>query len=379
MRNNRRLFAVLCSLFVCLLLIGCSGVTQEITEGSLQEQPIDYDAASIEELVTYANGEDAEAAYRLGRIYDYGLNEQAQNFEQAFFYYQKSDALDNPLGSLGLGYLYLNGCGTDVSLDRASACFQKAADAGISEGLVGLGRVELAKNEPDADAAYALFSEAFEDENCVDAAYYLGYCTEKGIGTTPSNLRAIRYYQGIASHSIEREEEKFPICAANTRLGILYYNGAGVEEDMQEAKSYFMKAADDGYAMAQYYLGVMEEVGYEDEEPDYEAALAWYELAASKEYAPALNQLGCLYCKGLGVDVNYEQAHYYQKRAAAQGYAPAQINLGYLYENGLGTPVDLEVAESYYFMAEQSGYPGADTALERVGNLLEGIEDTAEQ
>ena len=68
--------------------------------------------------------------------------------------------------------------------------------------------------------------------------------------------------------------------------------------------------------------------------------------AADQNYAPALNELGCLYFNGKGVESDLSQTLFYQKLAAAQDYTPAQVNLGYLYENGYGVEKNLYTAES---------------------------------
>ncbi|MGN6942291.1 tetratricopeptide repeat protein, partial [Neisseria sp. P0016.S008] len=42
---------------------------------------------------------------------------------------------------------------------------------------------------------------------------------------------------------------------AQKNLGLLYYNGVGVNQDYEEALKWFRKSAEQGYAQAQYNLG----------------------------------------------------------------------------------------------------------------------------
>ena len=60
-----------------------------------------------------------------------------------------------------------------------------------------------------------------------------------------------------------------------------YLQGEGVEQDFAEAMRLYRKAAEKGYAKAQYNLGVMYENG-RGVEPDYEEAMQWYIMAAAQ-------------------------------------------------------------------------------------------------
>ena len=49
---------------------------------------------------------------------------------------------------------------------------------------------------------------------------------------------------------------RFPkLWGAQSNLGIMYYNGLGVEQDYDQAAAWYRKAADQGDAVAQYNLG----------------------------------------------------------------------------------------------------------------------------
>lgn len=356
----------LIGLFLALALILSSANNAMATE------TIGNNPSGIAELISLADKGDGEAAYELGRIYEYGLLDEAQDFTKAYHYYQISHSKNNPLGSLALGYMYLNGCGTYKSLAHAESCFKSATLGGISEGYVGIGRVALLSPVTTASArkAYNNIKKAAEDESCIDAQYYMGYLYENGIGTIKNYDEAMKRYFNVLDLGIKREEDSFAVDMAYTRLGLMYLKGIGTEVDVDEAIAMFREASDDGFSMASFYIGVIYEMGAGNETSDYEEAIRWYELAAEREYAPALNQLGCMYCKGLGVEVDYSQALYFQKRSAAQGYAPAQINLGYLYENGLGVERDLDTARSYYLMARSAGHEGTGAAIDRINELI---------
>ena len=88
------------------------------------------------------------------------------------------------------------------------------------------------------------------------------------------------------------------------------------------------------------------------DEGKYNEAAEWFEKAANQGYAEAQYKLGVCYDKGLGVGQSYEKAAYWFKKAANQGYAYAQFYLGVCYEKGLGVKKDLQKAK---FWKDKSG------------------------
>jgi TPR repeat protein len=70
----------------------------------------------------------------------------------------------------------------------------------------------------------------------------------------------------------------------------MYEYGKGIEQDYEKAVQWYKKAAEKGYARAEYNLGVMFEHG-KGVEQDYEKAVQWYMKAEEKGYASAYNGL----------------------------------------------------------------------------------------
>lgn len=360
------------ALVIMLSVCACKDKEEETPKdptAEVEEEVILYPELSIQELQVYALENDGEAAYYLGRIYDYGLMDESQNFQEALKWYQVS--ADNGFGQgyMGLGYMYLSGCGVEKNYDTAKECFQNAIKANCMEGYVGIARCILEQEDTENyHTVYVNIRKAC-DEKLLDGYYYMGYLYEKGIEVTEDVTKAAKYYELVSESDSTEVNDQYAINSANTRLGYLYAKGLLGEVDGETAISYFDKAATNEFAQAQYYLGIMYEMG-QGVDRDYEKALAYFEQAAANDYAPALSQIGYIYFNGRGVDTDYEQAVYYEKLAAAQGYVPAQINLGYMYENGIGVELNLETALAYYKMAEESDYEGAEEAVTRIENLL---------
>ncbi|MCH7499255.1 MAG: sel1 repeat family protein [Nitrospinae bacterium] len=95
---------------------------------------------------------------------------------------------------------------------------------------------------------------------------------------------------------------------AQYNLGLMYDNGLGVTQDYVEAVKWYKKAAEQGEAIAQYNLGNMYENG-EGVRQDYAEAVKWFRMAAEQGYAGGQSNLGVMYGHGRGVRQDYVQAY----------------------------------------------------------------------
>lgn len=84
--------------------------------------------------------------------------------------------------------------------------------------------------------------------------------------------------------------------------------------------------AEQGYAVAQYNLGIAYDTG-NGVAKDHAEAAKWYYKAALQGHARAQNNLAACFGRGEGVPQNYALAHEWYSRAAAQGDALAKSNL----------------------------------------------------
>lgn len=108
---------------------------------------------------------------------------------------------------------------------------------------------------------------------------------------------------------------------AQAQLGYMYEVGEGIEKDYNQAEYWYKKAAEQGYAYAQCNLGEMYEFG-RNLTNNYCVRI---ETKHGKRYLPNDNNI---------VRVDYKQAEHWYKKAAEQGYARAQCNLGEMYLEG---------------------------------------------
>jgi hypothetical protein len=81
---------------------------------------------------------------------------------------------------------------------------------------------------------------------------------------------------------------------------------------------------------------------------DFITAAREFRTLAEQGFAEAQYNLGVMYDNGKGVPQNYAQAVQWYRKAAEQGVAEAQNNLGLMYAKGLGVPQKNEVAYALY-------------------------------
>jgi len=148
----------------------------------------------------------------------------------------------------------------------------------------------------------------------------------------------------------------------NYQLGRAYLRA----KNYQAAVDQFGKAAEQGYAPAQNNLGLMYTRGLGVAKDDAEA-VSWYRKAAEQGYAPAQNYLGLMYQNGQGVAQDDAEAVGWYRKAAEQGYAPAQNDLGTMYLKGQGVAQDEAQAVSWYRKAADQGYGPAQGILFALG------------
>ena len=94
---------------------------------------------------------------------------------------------------------------------------------------------------------------------------------------------------------------------------------------------------------------------------DPATAAQWYRKAAEQGFAPAQFSLGLCYVHGKGVPQDFAQALAWYGKAAQQKNSDALLNLAFLYHNGQGVPKD--EARSFDLRA-----PGRGGGLGRMRN-----------
>ena len=218
----------------------------------------------------------------------------------------------------------------------ASPEIDRLADLAAKGDATALGSlVEIARRNRDADAEYALGVMAYEG---------------RGLEKNPSQ----------AFRLVERAAAKGHADASNT-LGFFYEHGVGTPVDLAQALAAYRRGAEAGSSRARTNLGWFYEKGI-GVAKDPAVAADWYKMAAEQGLAAAHANLASLYESGAGVARNPVIAIALYERALAGGMTPAALKLGRLQE----ARGNLAEATDNYLVAAKAKVPGGDLAAGRL-------------
>ncbi len=199
--------------------------------------------------------------------------------------------------------------------------------------------------------AYGYYEKAITGDAAAQASLGYQYYKQKDYAS------AVYWYQKAAEQGYAR---------AQFNLGNCYAHGNGVTQDYAEAVKWWRKAAAQGYANAQHNLGYCYESG-NGVTKDFAEAVKWYRKAAEQGYARAQCNLGACYYNGEGVTKDYAEAVKWYRKAAEKGNARAQFNLGLCYEFAKGVTKDYAEAVKWYRKAAAQGHTRAKDQLKELG------------
>lgn len=138
-----------------------------------------------------------------------------------------------------------------------------------------------------------------------------------------------------------------------------YRDGEGVPRDERKARELTLRAAENGYAQAQYEIGRLY-VNGEGVPQDFAEAAKWFQLAADQNLAWAQCNLGILYMSGQGIERDWLKAIRLWELSAEQGHDVSQFNLGLWYAD----MQDFEEAGEYFRRAAAQGHRKAAERLD---------------
>lgn len=158
-------------------------------------------------------------------------------------------------------------------------------------------------------------------------------------------------------------------------MAVIYTSGqGGVPINYGRAQKWFLEAAHNGIANAQYNLGVLYHQGI-GVQKDIPRAVQLYRVAAANNHPEALYNLAIAYIEGVGTESDPQIANVYFQRAAAGGVAEAAYNLGLLHENGLLGESQPDEALFWYYIAANKDNADAAKSLAQLKKQL-SMNDT---
>ena len=130
-----------------------------------------------------------------------------------------------------------------------------------------------------------------------------------------------------------------------------------------------MAQAKQGHKYQQHNLGLMYLQGKAGLPKNSKLGAKWVTKAANSGFANAQFLLGDLYVDGAGVEKNYEKAMYWYKKSAAQLQPDAIYSVGAMYANGYGVKKDTKQARHWFQQAVLKGNSRAKKALIKLDKL----------
>jgi TPR repeat protein len=165
---------------------------------------------------------------------------------------------------------------------------------------------------------------------------------------------------------------------AEYNIGVLYEKGLGVAKDEMQAVNWYRRAGEHGFVLAQYNLGNMYRNG-QGIVQDYVEALIWLRKAAEQGNASAMGNLGVMYANAQGVAQDYAAAVSWWLKAAEQGEVISQTHLGSAYYFGQGVPQNHGEAAKWFQLAADQGYANAQYLLGLLYEVGDGVPKNVAQ
>lgn len=183
--------------------------------------------------------------------------------------------------------------------------------------------------------------------------FKLGFLYYTGRGSVGRDFAKAAYWYRKAAEQGNAEAQYF--------LGLMYYRGQGISQDFTKAAYWYRKAAKQGNAKAQYPLGKMYYLG-RGVSRNFVLATQWYSKAAEQGIIDAQYVTGVMYYRGQGVSKNFIQAAQWYRKAAEQGKVEAQFDLIKMYYNGR---ISKDFIETEWFPKVAQRYKGYRKIAER--------------
>ncbi|AHG22774.1 hypothetical protein Z042_12465 [Chania multitudinisentens RB-25] len=250
-----------------------------------------------------------------------------RNLRQALRYFHLSVKNDNDNDArYMLARMYQTGEGYGFNPYEAARQFHAAAELGHTHSAFAYAVVLYNGEDIEQNNQQAVYwFKRAADDGHMEAKNWFAYCLYQGLGIEQDQQAAVQLCLPLA----EQGQMK-----AQYILGEAYESGSsGLPEDRLLSLKWYMEAAKQGDSEAQRKVGDLfcfngSELAIN---PDYNAALEWYNKAAEQENIVAIHHLGWMHEKGLGVEADLEQAAHYYLKSAEKGFFQSCFNLALLF------------------------------------------------
>ena len=203
---------------------------------------------ALAQLNGMAAGGDVAAHLALGLI----ARDHARGGRAAVRHLRAAAAAGDPQGLLALGELYRAGGAIGPDQVYAAILFRAAADAAMkavrnarqqeTAGILGPGSDEwLEVAVARTRAAHAFPPDRNTDQSELFARYWVGLALMAGAGTMADTPRGLAHHRAAAERGFD---------LAEFSLGLLYERGHGLPRDLDSARHWLARAAAHGHPLA---------------------------------------------------------------------------------------------------------------------------------
>lgn len=245
--------------------------------------------------------------------------------------------------------------GKQIAVDATKA----AIDYAKGEGLYGSRKYE--------EAVPYLRSAAQNGQE--EAMYLLGLLYWKGFGLPQDVDESMKWFKLASSNgSYNAREELKKIEKSGLPPVDEYKKGYDAFNlgKFAESVSWFTKSAAKGNIEAMFNLGLIYQLGGGTEIPVNEKeAIGWFTKAADKGHLNSMNNLGELYLSEQGVQ-DFNLALQWFTKGGENGQSGSIYNIGVIYANGLGVSEQMDEAYKWFKKAADKGMEEAKDAVKRI-------------
>lgn len=283
--------------------------------------------------------------------------------ESAVRFLKKASAEGDKLGLLGMGYVTLYGIGVDRDAREAVKFFTRSAENDHPEAMYNLA-IMYSKGIGVTQSSHDSFRmfQAAAHSGHLQSNYILGVMMLEGMGPAGNEC-------AIATKHLKFVSQEG---SWNKILSLAFR--AYEASSFADALYRYLQAGHAGIELAQYNAGFMYEhntiknhdgfslqsfdMKYDEKrngnwerEAIVEEALELFQMSASQGHSHSMVRIGDL---EFGESLDYSKAAKAYEKAYKLGDSEAMFNLGWMYARGLGKNVDKHMAKRYFDLAKET-------------------------
>ena len=196
-----------------------------------------------------------ESQYILGTMFEtlHIATQDNDDYESAAYWYKKAADQGHSTAQYYLGNMYATGRGVSKNNKTAEYWYLKAANQGHSTAQYNLGKMyRYGKGDEilqDYDETIFWYRQAAKQGHYMSILYLEDLLIDIGRNTSKDDSNILEWLKKSANSGKHEAQED---------LAVRYFNGNGVDKNLDEAKRWFKKASDQGNQSAKNYLNIIE-------------------------------------------------------------------------------------------------------------------------